>query len=409
MADRVIGKRMLSLGRTAAPPMPPDFVSALVEHLADGVVACDADGNFVLLNRRVREGKEGLPAVALPLRVPMDQWAEQFALHPPGEDRLLTTDELPLVRALRGETVRDMQLETRGEHGARAVLNVSGGPVLDAEGRIQGAMVVMQDMTERADMETVMKLGSAIAANLAMGVSLVRASDGEFVYTNRQWERLFGYEPGELIGKHVSVVNAPTDVTPGQRAQELFDALDRDGRWTGEVHNVRKDGTELWTACNVSRFEHPKHGSVWISANTDITARKRADAARDEAAERFRVLFEDAPVGIALIATDGKVIDANRCFSELAGWRRDDLVGRRLADIVHPDDRESDDELSARVFNGELPRLRAERRLVTRHGEEVRALMTSTVARDPSGRPLYWITTADSVARPDSPEADDVS
>jgi PAS domain S-box-containing protein len=339
----------------------------------------------------------------------MEQWAEHFALHPPGEERLLTTEELPLVRALRGETVRNMQLETRGQDGARAVLNVSGGPVLDAEGQIQGGMVVMQDMTERTDMETALKLGNVVAANLAVGVSMIRASDGEFVYANEQWERLFGYGRGELLGKHISVINAPTDVTPEQRAQSIFDALDRDGRWAGEVHNLRKDGTELWTACNVSRFEHPKHGSVWISANTDITARKRDDAARDDAAERFRLLFEDAPVGIALVSTDGQVVDANRCFSELAGWRRDDLVGRRLADIVHPDDREFDEELSARVFNGELPRLRVERRLVTRHGENVRAVLTSTVARDPSGRPLYWITTADTTAGPDSPEADDVT
>src|SRR4051794_28882908 len=176
MTDRMTGRRLLSLGRNDAPPVPPDFASALVEHLADGVVACDAGGNFVLLNRRVREGKEGLPAAALPLRVPMEQWAEHFALHPPGEDRLLTTDELPLVRALRGETVRDMQLESRGENGTRAVLNVSGGPVLDAEGRIQGGMVVMQDVTERTDMETALKLGNVVAANLNVGVGMVRAS-----------------------------------------------------------------------------------------------------------------------------------------------------------------------------------------------------------------------------------------
>src|SRR3954468_21162648 len=171
MASRTasLGEWLGSMVRRPGPPLSPDFASALIEHLADGVVACDADGNFVLLNRRVRERKEGLVPAALPFKVPMGGWAEHFALRRPGEERLLTTDELPLVRALRGETVRDMQLETRGENGTRAVLNVSGGPVLDAEGRIQGGMVVMQDMTERADMETALKLGSAVAANLAVG------------------------------------------------------------------------------------------------------------------------------------------------------------------------------------------------------------------------------------------------
>src|SRR4051812_3900168 len=150
MSDGVIGRHMPSLGRSAAPAVPPDFASALIEHLADGAVASDADGHFVLLNRRVREGKEGLVPAALPFKVPMEGWAEHFALRRPGEERLLTTDELPLVRALRGETVRDMQLETRGESGTRAVLNVSGGPGLDADGGGPGGTGGVPGLTEAA-------------------------------------------------------------------------------------------------------------------------------------------------------------------------------------------------------------------------------------------------------------------
>jgi PAS domain S-box-containing protein len=390
-----VKKRLLSLVRPPPPP-PADFASALVEHLADGVVACDADGTFVMLNRRVREGKEGLPEVSLPLKVPMEHWAEQFALYPPGGDTLLTTDELPLVRALRGETVRDMQLETRGEDGTRAVLNVSGGPVLDADGRVQGAVVVLQDITERAAAETQLRLGSAIAANLSVGVGMVRATDGEIVYANEPWERLFAYDRGELIGKHISVVNAPTGVTPEERAQEIFDALEHGGEWAGEVHNVRKDGSRLWTACNVSRFEHPVHGTVWISASTDITARKEEDETLHDTAERFRAVFEDAPVGIALVGTNDELIDANRRLCELGGWRRDELVGRPFARIVHLDDRGIDDEPAARVFNGEIPRYRVEKRLVTKQAEPIRVGMTATVLRAPDGRPLYWIVTVES-------------
>src|SRR3954451_6971976 len=137
MSDRVTGKRIFSLGRNGAPPLTPDFASALVEHLADGVVACDADGNFVMLNRRVRAGAEDLTRVALPLNVPLDRWAEHFQLYRPGGSELLATEDLPLVRALRGETVRDMTLETRfSDNGGRAVINVSGGPVLDSDGTI---------------------------------------------------------------------------------------------------------------------------------------------------------------------------------------------------------------------------------------------------------------------------------
>src|SRR3954467_9184522 len=208
-----LGDWLGSLVRGTAPAPPPDFIWSLVEHMADGVAACDADGNIILMNRRAREGSEGFPAhVEVPAGLSRERWSEYFQLYAPGATELLATEDLPLVRALRGETVRDMRLETHGENGARAEINVSGGPVLGEDEEILGAVVVIQDATERAASERQLELGSVIAANIALGVSMVSATSGEIVYANEQWDRLFGYDPGELIGKHISVVNAPTDV-----------------------------------------------------------------------------------------------------------------------------------------------------------------------------------------------------
>jgi PAS domain S-box-containing protein len=389
-----LGEWLTSILRRPAPTPSPDFASAIVEHLADGVVACDAGGRFVILNRRARAGTEELTPVTLPIDIPLDQWADHFQLYRPGGSELLATEDLPLVRALRGETVRDMELETRfSDNGGHAVLNVSGGPVLDPDGKIQGAVVVMQDITTRADSERETELGNAVAANIAVGVSMVRAADGEIVYANQQWERLFGYEPGELIGKHISVVNAPTSVTPEERAQEIFDALDRGDTWGGEFENIRKDGARLWTYGSISRFEHPEHGTVWITASADITDRKAGDRALHDAAERFRLVFEDAPIGIALVGMDLDVIDANRRLCEMVGWRSDELVGRPMSTIVHPDDHELDAELASQVLGGETPRYRVEKRYVTKGGDVWHAVLTATALRAPDGRPLYWIHT----------------
>lgn len=382
--------------------LPPDFATAMVEHLADGVVACDAEGRIVILNRRAREGSEGFPAqVEIPHDLTPDKWADYFQLYRPGSGQMIATDELPLVRALRGETVRDMLLETHGENGARAVVNTSGGPVLDADGRIQGAVVVIQDFTERMATERRLELGSVVATNIALGVSMVSANDGTIVYANRQWEQLFGYGPDELLGKHISVVNAPTTlVNPEERAQEIFDALDRDGAWGGEFHNVRKDGSTLWTYANISHFEHPVHGAVWITASTDISSRKAGDAELHQAAERFRAVFDDAPAGIVLSGLDREVIDANRLLCDMVGRRRDDLVGRSIDRIVHPADRDTDAELAARVFNGEIPRYRIDKRFVTTHGDSLPVSLTSTVVRAEDGRPLYWLTLVEERVTP---------
>src|SRR4051794_2449326 len=141
--------------------------------------------------------------------------------------------------------------------------------------------------------ETDRRLQAAILANIPEGVALVRATDGVLVWVNETWERMFGYAPGELVGRHVSSVNAPGDAAPLQRAEEIFGSLERDGRWHGEVESVRKDGTRFWSQAHVSRFEHPgEHGSVWIFVSSDITERRRAEEALQEAAQRFRTVFE---------------------------------------------------------------------------------------------------------------------
>jgi PAS domain S-box-containing protein len=393
-----LGDWLGSLVRGHAPAPPADFMSSLVEHMADAVAACDAEGNMIFLNRRAREGSEDFPAhVELPARLPRERWSEYFRLYAPGSSELLATEDLPLVRALAGETVRDMRLETVGENGARAVINVSGGPVLGEDGETLGAVVVIQDATERAATERRLELGSVVARNIALGVGMVSATSGEIVYANEQWERLFGYEPGELVGKHISVVNAPALVSPEERAQEIFDALAQHGTWGGEFHNVRKDGSELWTYANISRFDHPAHGTVWITASADISERRAGESALHNAAERFRAVFEDAPVGIALVGTDHQVIDANRLLCETLGWRRDELVGRPFASLVHPEDHDIDAELAARAFNGEIPRYRIEKRYRTRGGDTLPVGVTSTVLRAPDGRPLYWVVVMEGI------------
>src|SRR5829696_9219945 len=125
--------------------------------------------------------------------------------------------------------------------------------------------------------EDASRLEAAIVANMAAGIVLVDGENGEIIYTNDCWDRMFGYEPGELLGSHVAVVNAATDETPEARAQAIFDALARDGVWSGEVLNVRKDGSRFWTASSISRLEQADGTPAWIAVQNDITDRMAAD------------------------------------------------------------------------------------------------------------------------------------
>lgn len=124
-----------------------DFMAAVLENMAEGVVACDAAGNLTLFNRATREFHQ---RPELPL--PQEQWAAHYNLYRP-DGQLMATEEVPLVRALRGEIVRDLEMVIA--HPGREPIHVlaSGRAIHDRQGRKLGAVVTTHDITERKQAE----------------------------------------------------------------------------------------------------------------------------------------------------------------------------------------------------------------------------------------------------------------
>ncbi|MCU1394255.1 MAG: hypothetical protein JWM34_2683 [Ilumatobacteraceae bacterium] len=97
----------------------------------------------------------------------------------------------------------------------------------------------------------------------------------------------------------------------------------------------------------------------------DVTSELPADLATrprnlEQAHARFRIAFESAPTGMAMAsATDLILLDVNSALCRMLGATREDLVGRSVLDITHPDDRELDPAQLDAVLNGHIPASRA--------------------------------------------------
>ena len=92
-----------------------------------------------------------------------------------------------------------------------------------------------KEIDQRKRTEATLRLYEETIENMAEGVYLIRTSDGVIVYTNPQLERMFGYGSGELKGKHVSIVNAPTEKSPEETAEEIIQSLKEKGVSNGLV------------------------------------------------------------------------------------------------------------------------------------------------------------------------------
>ena len=135
--------------------------------------------------------------------------------------------------------------------------------------------VLVHDVTDRKQVEEELRMFGEIVEHMAEGIFLTRSLDGIIVYHNRAASLMFGALDGELTGSHISSLNAPTERDPQEIADEIIKNLNTTGIWEGEVKNIRLDGTDFLSYAQVTSFNHPKFGNVWVAIHQDITEKNK--------------------------------------------------------------------------------------------------------------------------------------
>ncbi|MBD2336942.1 PAS domain S-box protein [Calothrix sp. FACHB-156] len=167
-------------------------------------------------------------------------------------------------------------------------------PLKDENSRIYRIIGNSLNISDRKHTEQILELQAIITRNMAEGICLIRASDGVFVYTNRKFEQMFGYEQGELIGQHVSIVNyADANTNARDVDKAITDKLRQHSETTYEVHNIKKDGTPFWCCSTASVFEHPEYGTVFVAVQQDITEQKKAEDKLKASLKEKEVLLKE--------------------------------------------------------------------------------------------------------------------
>ena len=125
------------------PEQHPALLLSILNALGDGVVACDSNGRFILYTPAAREILQAEPVDGGP-----SNWPQHFQVFHDDGETLYRPEELPLVRALRGEATDGVELLTRhGDSVHDRWVRVIGRPLVDPSGRIWGGVVVCADIT----------------------------------------------------------------------------------------------------------------------------------------------------------------------------------------------------------------------------------------------------------------------
>jgi diguanylate cyclase (GGDEF)-like protein/PAS domain S-box-containing protein len=217
--------------------------------------------------------------------------------------------------------------------------------------------------------------------------------DGLITDWNPGAEAMFGLAREQALGR----VLADT-IIPQQHRQAHWAGLERflrdgEGPVLGtriEVNALRADGTEFPTELTISALAEPD-GWSFHAFIQDISARKEA-AQRLRAAERlFRTSFENAPIGMALVALDGTFLEVNGALCAIIGYDADALLARTSHDITHPADLDADAAQLERLLAGEIANYAVEKRYIRADGHEVWIELHASLVRDEDGAPVHAI------------------
>ena len=116
-----------------------------------------------------------------------------------------------------------------------------------------------------------------------------------------------------------------------------------------------------------------------------------------EPPDAFRLAFDEAPIGMALVDIDGRWLRVNRSLCELTGYTADELLAGRFQDITYPDDLESDLEYVKQTLAGERRGYRMDKRYVRKDGEIVWVSLSVSLVRDAGGAPLVFVSQIEDI------------
>lgn len=224
----------------------------------------------------------------------------------------------------------------------------------------------------------------------ALDLIVILNSDGIIIYVSPSVARVLGYEPENLIGR-----NSFETVHPADKMEVIgaFNEIIQKPYITRkkEFRFRHKDGTwRILEAVGKNLVDVPAVAGVVVNCR-DMTERRRAEEVLRESEERFRIAFEYAATGMALVGSDGSWLQVNHSLCEILGFSEQELLSMNFQEITHPEDLNIDSFFMRKMLGGELRTSQFEKRYFHKQGHTVWVYLSASKVSDEQGKPLYFI------------------
>ena len=350
---------------------------SLVEATSDWIWEVDANGTYTYAGPRVKDllGYEPSEVIG----------KKPFDFMPTEEAKRVADEFTAIVKSGRPfSSLENLKLR---KDGRMVMIETSGVPIFDSEGKLRGYRGIDRDITERKQAEEALRKSEAqyrlLFENANEAIAVV--CEGKLCFVNPKHNEIGGYSEDELTSRpFVDFVHPDDREMIIERHEQRLKGEPSPGVYP--IRILDKDGNTKWMEVNTVLISWEDKPAT-LTFSDDITKRKLAEDALQTSEEKKRAMFEAAAEGIAVTDIEGNVLETNEAAVRMyRGSNKEELVGRNGFELVSPKDlARSTEDFNMILREGHIGT--REYTFLRKDGTEYPGEVNVSLIRDASGKP----------------------
>ncbi len=352
-----------------------EFHQSIIEHSPLGISVRDPKGKFLSVNQAWCQIWQ-IPLETVEKYKSTDRTSPEF-----GKMDSYLGEWLPKVEKIYREGGRLTVPELRvAKHRSGEIRWISQTfyAIVDQGGAVDRVVTLTNDITSRKITEEALQKSEEIFRTIvtnAQPIIFMIDAKGDFVLSEGKMLASIGLKPGQAVG--ASALELYKDYP------DVVEALKGALEGRSSAGQVVVEDKTFDTFFEPYRLPDGDVGGV-IGMAIDITEHKQAEGKLSESEDRFRNLFENAPLGYQSLDIDGNLLEVNETWCKMMGYTPDEVVGRNFSEFLLPDFQEHFRERFP-AFKGIGYVLGVEFEMITKDGEEIIVTFDGRIGRDIDG------------------------
>jgi PAS domain S-box-containing protein len=273
---------------------------------------------------------------------------------------------------------------------------IEAGNILETANSILAKEIIVLKQADKELQENENKFKNLVW-DMQVGV-LLQGPQAEILLSNPKALELLGISEDQLLGKTsfdpdwnvIHEDGSPFLADNHPVPQAIATHLPVRGVTMGVYHPVKRD--RVWLLVDaMPQLNNNGNIRQVVCTFIDITRRKLAEDLLKESETIFRQTFEYSPIGKVMVGLDKRFIHCNNAFAASLGYSVEELIGKTITDVTHPEDKLIGIDEMIALAKGEITNSQVQKRYIRKDGETLWGDLTISLVRDHEDHPKYFL------------------